>query len=345
MSGPVDPDSLPAGTWVDCWRVVRKLGGGAYGTVYLVEKDGELYALKLARFLPQSGDARRTDERAQRELSCLLALRHPHIVQVHFHGRWPHAKTGFFYVVMDYVEGYTLGEWKERTLATAHERVVLFDKVLSAVAYTHAQGIFHRDLKPSNILVKAKTGEPVVVDFGVAHFPLPAGSQLTDTRLPPGTPRYTSPEARRFEAAHRHNPEARYEFKAADELYALGLTLYDMLTDPLPHSNPHPVPLLGLSVEPACEVNPRVPLLLSQFTAKLLEAEPAKRPVSVEAAIRQHAELLTCQADAWTKRPLNSPAPQPSEPHSAEEARPLHPSLPSPRQAPGCPWSSSQWRL
>ena len=82
MRGPVDPDNLPEGTLVDCWRVVRPLGGGAYGTVYLVEKDGELYALKLARFLGNSGDERRTDERAQRELNCLLSLKHPHIVQV-----------------------------------------------------------------------------------------------------------------------------------------------------------------------------------------------------------------------------------------------------------------------
>ena len=143
MKGPVDPDNLPEGTLVDCWRVVRLLGGGAYGSVYLVEKEGELYALKIARFLGNSGDKRRTDERAQRELSCLLSLHHRHIVRVRFHGRWPHAKTGFFYVVMDYVEGYTLAEWMERTHPTPHEVVVhapwvvfVFLRLLSPVSAT-----------------------------------------------------------------------------------------------------------------------------------------------------------------------------------------------------------------
>jgi serine/threonine protein kinase len=325
MREPVDPDNLLEGTMVDCWRVVRQLGGGAYGTVYLVEKDGELYALKMARFLRHSGDKRRTDERAQRELNCLLSLQHRHIVQARSYGRWPHAKTGFFYVVMDYVEGSTLAEWVERTHPTPHEMVVLFNKVLLAVAYSHAQGILHRDLKPNNILVEARTGEPVVVDFGAAHFPLPTEPKLTDMRLPPGTPRYTSPEARRFENVHRLNPEAHYEYKAADELYALGVTLFDLLTDPLHHTRPQPKPLGGLDVPQAQEENARVPRALSQFVAKLLQSEPTKRPVSVEAARRELAEFLPLQGEAWTERPVHAPLRPPSE---AEEAGPPSPQAP-----------------
>jgi serine/threonine-protein kinase len=194
--------------------------------------------------------------------------------------------------------------------------------VFSAVAHAHAQRILHRDLKPTNLLVEAKTGEPVVVDFGAASFPLPQ-PQLTDTRLPPGTPRYTSPEARRFANVHRLNPEAHYEYKPADELYALGVTLFDLLTDPLHHSHPQPAPLSELDIPRAHEVNPRVPLQLSQFVTRLLQSEPTKRPVSVEAARRELAEFHSLQSEAWMKWPVHAPAPPPADSSSgSEEARP-----------------------
>ncbi|WP_224372245.1 serine/threonine protein kinase [Hyalangium versicolor] len=322
MMEEVDPDNLPVGTLVDGWRVVRRVDGGAYGTLYEVEKGGESYALKMARYLEQSQDARHTDARAQRELSCMLSLRHRYIARVWAHGRWPHAREGFFYVVMDFVKGYTLDEWAERSRVTPHEVVVLADRLLEALAYMHGQGIFHRDLKPGNILVQAQTGEPVIVDYGVAHFPIPAAPQLTGTRLPPGTPRYTSPEAGRFDAEHRHDKAARYVFKVTDEVYALGVTLYDLLTDPQPHSHPAPQPLSPLGFPPAHEVNERVPVPLSHFVARLVALKPEQRPVSAEAARRDLPELLSLQADSWMKRPLQALPPQ-----SLPEVAPPKPAL------------------
>jgi hypothetical protein len=321
MTVHLDPDNLPVGTLVDGWRVVRRLGGGAYGTVYQVEKGGDFFALKIARCREQSGDARHTDERAQRELSCLLSLRHRYIARAWGHGRWPHPREGFFYVVMDYVEGYTLAEWQERTRATPHEVVALFEKVFEAVASMHGQGIFHRDLKPGNLLVRAADGEPVVVDYGVAHFPVPALPQLTDTQLPPGTPRYTSPEAQLFVARHRHDTSARYEFRVTDELYALGVTLYDVLTDPRPWSHPQPLPVSHPFVPPAFahDENARVPVALSHFTARLLAREPTERPVSVKAARRDLAEFARLTAEEWTRRPLH-PLPPPAEPEPVQVA-------------------------
>jgi serine/threonine protein kinase len=319
----VDPDKLPPGTLVDTYRVVRRLGGGAYGTVYLVEEKGTFYALKMALIRAQHEDKRHTAERAQRELSCLLTLSHRYIARVWAHGRWPHREEGYIYMVMEYVEGGTLARWCEDNRATAHEVIGLMEKVLEAVAYMHSQGIFHRDLKPGNILVGKGGKEPKLVDYGVAHFPMPALPQLTDTVLPPGTPRYTSPEALRFEAQNRRNRAARYEFTVADELYALGVTLYDLLTDPRTDSKPQPVPL-GFELMPtpyAHEVNERVPVPLSLFTASLLEDKPERRPVSAEVARRNLVELRQHQPEAGLQRPLHPPPPLPPKvPGSPVEA-------------------------
>jgi serine/threonine protein kinase len=288
--------------------VVRRLGGGGYGTTYLVEKGGVLCALKVAHHREQSGDERHTDERTLRELSCLLVLRHPHIARVWAHGRWPHPQEGFLYLVMDYVEGSTLVQWQEAVRPTPHEAVVLIEKVFEAVTYMHGLGILHRDLKPENIMVD-KSGKPVVVDYGAAHFPI--GPRMTDQRLPPGTPRYTSPEAQLFEREHRHNRRARYEYTVADELFALGVTLYDLLTDPWPCTRPQPLSVGNPLYPPdfAHEVNPRVPPGLSHFTARLLALKPEERPVSVEKARRDISEFIPLTPDEWVKRPLHPPLP------------------------------------
>ena len=321
MTAHLDPDNLPAGGMVDSWRVVRRLGGGAYGTTYLVEKGGASCAMKVARHREQSGDERHTDERTQRELSCLLSLRHRHIARVWAHGRWPHPTEGYLYIIMDYVEGYTLSRWQEHVRPTAHEVAVVIEKVLLAVAHMHGLGILHRDLKPENMLV-GKDGGPVIVDYGAAHFPL--APQLTTRGLPPGTPRYTSPEALRFQAEHRHDRRARYEYTVADELYALGVTLYDVLTDPWPCTRPDPQVVSHLHAPPdeAHVVNERVPVALSFFTAKLLAREPDQRPESAERARRDISEFIPLEAEEWVKRPLH----------------PLHPLVePAPGVAAGAP--------
>jgi serine/threonine protein kinase len=343
MMETVDPDKLPLGTMVHSFRVVQRLGGGAYGTVYLVEEAGIFYALKLARFREQSGDKRHTDERARRELNCLLSLEHPYIARVWAYSRWPHRTEGYFYMVMEYVEGGTLAQWCEDNRATAHEVLALTDKVLEALAYMHGLGFLHRDLKPGNILVDKEGKRPVLVDYGVAHFPMPALPQLTDTVLPPGTPRYTSPEALLFEQQNRRNRAARYEYTVADELYALGVTLYDVLTDRRPHSHPQPLPL-GMGIvptAPAHVVNERVPVPLSSFTAKLMEPQPSKRPLSAQVARRDMAEMLPLQSEEWMKRPLHPPPvpvkPLPGAPSQLEQAAAA--SSPEAASRPGVPRS------
>jgi len=310
MTDGAGPDNLQPGQWVDGFRVVKRLGGGSYGSVYQVEKGGHFFALKMALHREASRDELHTDARTQRELACLLVLRHPNIARVWGHGRWPHPTEGYFYLVMDHVEGRTLAQWAEQTSPTAHELAVLGEKVAAALAYSHGLGILHRDIKPSNILVRSSDGEPVLIDYGAAAFPL--GPELTDRRLPPGTTRYTSPRALRFDREHRHDPAARYEFTASDDIYALGVTLYDVLTVPRLHSSTERQPVSNWFIPPvpARQVNPRVPVALSQLVDQMIAREPEQRPASMENVRRSLAEFPPLKGEEWRLRPLQPPSAQ-----------------------------------
>ena len=112
---------------------------------------------------------------------------------------------------------------------------------------------------------------------------------MTTTPLPPGTDRYRSPEAQEFLYQQRHKPGARYPFKVTDELFAVGVMLYELLTVPLPAKEP---PRLDFASLPAArEVNPRVPEAWSALVEDLLAHDPAQRPVNFE-ALRSRLEEL-----------------------------------------------------
>jgi len=308
MLTAISPAHLQPGQMVDGWRVVRLLGSGTYGAVYLVEKDGQRFAMKIAMHRASSGDAEQADSRLMREMVCLVQVSgHPNIVRVHAHGRWPDVTQGWRYVVLDYVEGYTLGEWVEKMHPTAREVVRVFVKLAAALAHLHARGVFHRDLKLGNILVRASDDEPFILDFGAGDYTL--APELTDTPLPPGTRRYRSPEASRFLRDHGDEQGARYEFKATDDVYALGICLYDMLTNAQPASEPPRVLVRGQWSPPAPHtLNPRVPEPLSTATLHFIARQPEKRAPTAEVIRRELDALLQQQGGEWVV-PLHVPAP------------------------------------
>jgi serine/threonine-protein kinase len=231
MLGELNPKDLPPGTMVQGWRIVRCIGRGGYAVVYEVENEGKRYALKLACQTERSLDPRQVDARANREVACLQQLKHPHIIRMRAHGRWPDPSEGYLFIVLDYVDGFTLAQWSEQTGPTPREYAVLFLKLFDAADYMHGKDIFHRDLSVNNIMV-TKDGEPVIIDFGVADYA--TADQLTDGPIPPGTPRNRSPQAHRFWEENRLTPGAHYVYTAADDIFALGADLYDLLTDPTP---------------------------------------------------------------------------------------------------------------
>ncbi|WP_224367433.1 serine/threonine protein kinase [Hyalangium versicolor] len=295
---------LPTGSLIDGWRVVKELGNGGFAVVYLAEKNGKRCALKVARHREASGDEKQTHARSKRELTVLSMLEHPNIVTLCGHG---YAEAGNFYLALEYVDGWTLGEWLERKHPTVHEILRVFVKIASALAYMHSRGILHRDLKLSNVLIRKSDGEPIIIDFSCASYTQAA--DLTESGLPPGTDRFRAPEQFKFLREHKEEHRGRYAFQVADEIFAVGAMLYELLTDPRP-AEVRPRETLNspaMMPPPARALNARVPEALSDLVDGMMSRDPARRPVDSDALQRELTELL---ADPETE--YQTPAHPPS---------------------------------
>jgi serine/threonine-protein kinase len=287
---------LDPGSRVQDWTVVRLLGVGGFGFVYEVERDGQRFALKLASLPPGPEDSERLDARAGSEVTCLRLLSHPNIVRVHAEGRWPEADSGRHFFVMDLVEGARLSDWCLRARPSLRAVVEVGGKLALALAAMHEAGVLHRDLKQDNVLVR-HDGEPVLIDFGIATHA--GASPLTRHILPPGTTHYRSPEALTFFRRRHFEPGGSYTFQPTDDLYALGVLLYETLTGrpPFPPHLPEPQ-LLGaiefLTPPSPASLNPQVPEALSAVVMRLL----AKKPEHRYADGRRLHEALAAVRDA-----------------------------------------------
>ncbi|TQF10112.1 protein kinase [Myxococcus llanfairpwllgwyngyllgogerychwyrndrobwllllantysiliogogogochensis] len=311
------PAQFPPGHVVHGWRVVKLVGAGSYGAVYKVEMNGKHYAMKVAMHRATSGDEEKADARLRRELGCLVHLRHSNIIASRAYGRWPDFESGWLYVILDFVDGFTLAEWVEKVHPTAQEVVRLFIKLSAAVDYMHGRGVFHRDLKLNNVMVRASDNEPFIIDFSAGDYT--HAEDLTDAPLPPGTRRYRSPEASRFLRESGDDRDARYDFKVTDDVYALGVCLYDALTNPQPASDSAKTPVEGRAMPPDPRVlNDRVPGALSDAAMRFIARKPEHRPPTAEAVRRELMALAIDSGPEWvtplhtlTAKPLLTPASEP----------------------------------
>lgn len=243
--------------------VVRELCGvGGTGLVYQVEDaEGRAFALKIPRFVPEDltdGLREREALRLEREFGILHAVGpHPGIVRVHAFGR--HQGAPFY--VMDFLEGAAVDQLLRELRPAPTDLVELFREVCVTVAFLHRRGVCHRDLRPGNIMVRMNGG-PCLIDVGVA---LPTTTSGTA---------HTSPEQR---AALQRGDVEPSRFGPADDVYSLGVTLYQLLTGELPY----PIPAQG---EPPprhpSELNPRVPGPLGDLAMRMISVDPSARPSS-----------------------------------------------------------------
>lgn len=298
----VRPDALGPGTEVGTWRVVERLGVGGFGAVYRVEdmaRPGEFYALKLA--------LRPGDERAEREVTLLMVKAvHPNVVRFHACGRWPHPRTGYLFFVMDWVDGRPLDAWAEEANPTFRELAQAAGRVALAFHALHEEGVRHRDVKPVHILIREADGEPVLIDFGIGDYA--GAATITEQALPPGTLALRSPEAVRFHRENHGRPGARYEYQPTDDLYALGVSLYRVVTGHYPFPPHLPPDMLYLVIEgqtpPApADFNRRTPPALSDVIMRLLAKKPQERyPTGAELHAALMAAVSSGQSSTWEAR-------------------------------------------
>jgi eukaryotic-like serine/threonine-protein kinase len=220
------PDEAVPERRIGPYRLLRELGRGGMGVVYLAERDDGQYRRRVAvKLLRGSPDADELHRRFRGERQILASLNHPHIAQLLdggvTDGQLP-------YLVMEYVEGVPITEYCDRHRLDVPTRLRLFQDVCAAVHHAHQNLVVHRDLKPGNVLVTER-GEVKLLDFGIAKLlnPVlgPVELPVTRTEFRVMTPDYASPEQVRGEA-----------ITTASDVYALGVVLYELLTGRRPHA-------------------------------------------------------------------------------------------------------------
>jgi tRNA A-37 threonylcarbamoyl transferase component Bud32/tetratricopeptide (TPR) repeat protein len=297
-----EPDRL-VGQTIGHWEILKRIGSGGMGAVYLARRADRQYEQQVALKLIKRGmDTDAVLHRFRNERQILAGFDHPNIARL-LDGDT--TADGLPYFVMEYVEGLPIDEYCDQNALGVTERLRLFRQVCAAVSYAHRRAVIHRDLKCSNILV-GSDGVPKLLDFGIARL-----HQAGDVADAPATmleqrvltPEYASPEHLRGEPV-----------TTASDVYSLGVVLYRLLTGQLPHR------LKAQSVDDMArtvgQTEPQRPSTvveagggrplrgdLDNIVLMALRKEPERRYPSVEQFsedVRRHLESLPVLARADT---------------------------------------------
>lgn len=292
-SSVLDVDRLPA--HMGSYRIVREIGRGGTGTVYLGERDDGQFEQRAAiKAIERGMDSAAVLRRFFDERRILARLQHPNITRLLDGGMFEERP----YFVMEYVEGEPIIDYANRCELSVDERIRLFLPVCDAVEHAHSNLILHRDIKAGNILVDA-AGTPKLLDFGVAKLLEEGDGEMSALGQRPLTPQSASPEQVRGEP-----------LTTATDVYALGLLLFELLAGERPYSVQsnsldemarvicdEPVPLPSeLADGPAAR---RLKGDLDDIILKAIEREPAERyqrAADLAADLNRYLQGLPVQA-------------------------------------------------
>ena len=210
------------GERIERYRIVREIGRGGMGTVFLAERADEQFRKQVAlKVIKRGMDSDSVLRRFRNERQILASFDHPNIARLLDGGT---TASGLPYFAMEYVEGLPIDEYCNLHALSLTEQLKLFREVCAAISYAHRRLVIHRDLKRSNILV-TKEGVAKLLDFGIAKI-LQEGNEplATVTGARPMTPEWASPEQLNGQPV-----------TTATDVYSLGLVLYELLTGQFPY--------------------------------------------------------------------------------------------------------------
>jgi eukaryotic-like serine/threonine-protein kinase len=274
-----------SGSRLGVWRVIKEIGHGGMGTVYLACRDDDQFQKHVAiKVVTRGMDTAELLRRFRHERQILAHLDHPYIARLIDGGN---TQQGRPFLVMEYVQGRPIDLYCRQDGLDINARCRLFLKVCQAVAYAHRNLVIHRDLKPGNILI-ATDGSPKLLDFGVAKLLDPEvdprhAATIAGVRMI--TPEYASPEQVLGELVG-----------TSSDIYALGAVLYELLTGVKAHQltshSPSELQHAICEVEvkpPSSRVSPDNPRLRKQLSGDLdnivlmaMRIEPEQRYSSVD---------------------------------------------------------------
>ena len=273
-----DDEQDRSGDTIGPWRIERLLARGGMGAVYLATRDdGEFRQEAALKIVKRGMDTDFIVRKFREERQILAGLSHPNIARLLDGGS---TEDGVPWFAMEYVRGVAIDRYCEQNGLDIEARLALFRKVCEAVHHAHQNLIVHRDIKPSNILIM-ETGEPVLLDFGIAKLLDPARDHATATEIRIMTPAYASPEQ-----------AAGGAITTATDVYSLGVLLHELLagTRPVEHQ-------LASTVATDKRIAKRLRGDLDNILAMALQPEPKRRYASAR-------ELGQDIADHLANRPV-----------------------------------------
>ncbi len=294
------------GSRVGDYEILQVLGAGGMGKVFKVRNviSDRIEAMKV--LLPDLAGQQELADRFLREIKLLASLDHPNIAAL----RTALSVDNSLVMIMEYVEGVTIAARLGQGRIPVNDALTYIDQTLSALSYAHQHGVIHRDIKPANIML-TPDGVVKVMDFGIARSASDAALTMTGTTI--GSLYYMSPEQVQGQTAD-----------ARSDLYAAGISLYEMVTGKRPFEAGSDYSVMAAQVQapprPPVEIMPDLPKVLNEIILISVAKDPAQRFQTAEAfrAALQHVPAVPVAAQPVAPPPSAVPPlaipPAPSRP-------------------------------